>query len=811
MLASYLLSALRAIQRDPWHAAVNVGGLAVALAASLLIALYARRELSYENFIRDPSSVYRVEEVFAFPGRSVDHTTMSSYQVAEALSADLGDHLAVTTFTRRQAVIEAGGAKSRRLIAVGDEHFFDVLDLPIIAGDGAAAMKEPGAILLGRQVARELLGADPAEALGRILRLNGADVRVAAVLEDPPANTDHPVDIMVSVATQAFAPPPQLAANWGAVGAEIFIRIKSVMSSEAVAAALPGVVARHKPPSFSMGVTLKLRPLTALHLAGGPGPRISNANRIALGALGGTAAFLIFIACFSYINLATARSFLRAREAGLRKVMGGRAADLAAQFMMESTLIAATAFALALVASAALLPVFGNLVGRRFGLSDLADPMFMAAAAGLLTFVALLAGAYPAVVLASQKPVDLVRSKQGGSSGVLRIGIVTLQFGLTSALLIAAVVAFAQLLYLRNFDLGFARSGLLVIRMGPDQVADGRDRVLREELAKSPLFSGATWSSAAPGTPYAYYLGLQRPGDDSGSAPSVFNLSVGSQFFDVYGVKPLAGRVFSDDLDIDRMASPSQDQPVAHAPAVLTASAASFLGFRSPEDAVGKELILPAPAGQTDLTIVGVVPDFYFDLGRQARSPTVFFPWGRAEQNPGEVTARVKPGAAGAAVAEARAIWSGLFPDETLTFQFIEDRIAQANTDDDRQSRLFGFFSGLALLVSCLGLFALASFVAARRTHEIAVRKVLGASTPGVVRLLLWDFAKPVLLANVIAWPLAYAMVTPWLARFPYHIKLSPWLFLGVSALSLLVAMLTISTRSIAAARARPAIVLRTE
>jgi putative ABC transport system permease protein len=817
MLGSYVTSAIRALQRDPWHAAVNIAGLAIALAASLLIALYVRHEVSYENFITEPERVFRVETEMGAPGRPLGRFVLTAYQVAEALEADLDGQVTVTRLVRSEGVVDTDRGRSRRPIHVGDERLFEVLDLPVALGDAAAAMAEPGAVLLSRRAARQLFGEEAAseqtlgQVLGRTLRINGADVHVAAILEDPPANTDRPVDILGSIATPALDVPPWQVEAWGVPVAETFVRLEGAAQAATIAATLPDVVARHMPSRFNFDLALGLRPLRELHFVQGSSVIASNANVITMGALVSTGAFLIFIACFSYVNLATARSLLRLKEVGLRKIMGGRASGLALQFLVESALVTSVAFVLAVAAAAAALPVFGNLVGRSLELGDLARPGQLAAAAGLFAFVALAAGAYPALALASRKPVDLVRAKRSNGGKLLRTGIVSLQFGLTSALMIAATVAFAQLAHLRNLELGFEKSGLLVIPVALDQVVDGRDQVLRERLEASPAFAGVTWSQGAPGSAYGDMVPLARPGDEPGAETLVMDLSVEPQFFDVYRVELLAGRLFSDDLALDRGAWPSPDQPTVRSNVILSESALPLLGFRSPGEAVGQELTASIPNGRVDYTVVGVVSDIHFRLGRAARDPIAFLPQLLAGGIPGEITARVRPGAAAEAVAQAQAVWSELYPDEALSFEFLEDRISRINALDDRQSKLFGFFAGLALFVACLGLFALASFVAARRAFEVAVRKVLGASTLGVTRLLMWDFAKPVLLANVIAWPLAYVLVSPWLARFPYRIELSPAYFLGVSALSLLVAMITVVARTWKTARTRPALVLRTE
>jgi putative ABC transport system permease protein len=813
LIGSYFKTAVRAIARDRFHAAINVIGLSVALAAALLIGVYVRHELSYENFITEPDRVYRVEADYTLPGQTMDRWAVSPYPVPELLEADYGEQVTATRLSQRNLVLTADGERFRRAVHIADENFFAVIDLPVVAGDAAAAMREPGSLILSRQTAVQLFGTE--DAIGRTLQINGTtDLAVAAILEDAPSNTQFEIEILGSIASMAFAYPPQMSTNWGNVVQETFVRLHDGAQGDAIAADMPAFVARHKPGNFNFTVDLNLRPLRQLHLAASPDGKVSSRNSVALGALAATGAFLIFIACFSYMNLATARSLLRIKEVGLRKILGGRSHHLAFQFLAEAAVITALAFLIGAVFAAILMRPFARLVDRELRILDMADPVFIAAALGLIVIVSIGAGAYPALVLASRKPIALFQGKRGagGAGGLLRTGIVSIQFGMTAALMIAAVVVFAQINYLRNIDLGFEERGLLMIPIFPDLGQEGRGDLFREQLAQSPYIESVAGGGTTPTPAYELYMPLSKPGDAPGTEQSVLNVTVGDQFFDVYSVAPVAGRVFSDDPTQDVFRQPTPDQPEGQGPMVLSASAVPFLGLGQLEEAVGKELIFSNAQGTRILfSVIGVVPDLHFRLGRQEMMPMVFLPRPPGTGGIGEITARVRAGAFQAGIEDAQRIWAEIFPEEAMTYQFLEDRIAAANADDERQSGLFAFFAVLALFVACVGLFALSSFVVARRTYEVAVRKTIGASTASVTRLLMWDFAKPVLLANLIAWPIAWLIARAWLERFPERIALSPVFFLGVSAAALIVAMLTILARTLRSARVHPAIVLRSE
>jgi putative ABC transport system permease protein len=813
MIGSYFKTAVRSIARDKFHATINVIGLSVALAAALLIGVYVRHELSYENFITEPDRVYRVEADYTLPGQTMDRWAVSPYPLPELFETDYGERVTATRLTQRGVVLTADGERFRRTVHIGDENFFDVIDLPVAAGDARAALREPGSIILSRQTAVQLFGTE--DAIGRTLQINDTtDLTVAAILEDAPSNTQFEIEMLGSIASMPFAYPPAMSTNWGNVVQETFIRLHDGAQADAIAADMPAFVARHKSTNFNFTVDLNLRPLRQLHLAASPDGKVSSRNSVALAALAATGAFLIFIACFSYMNLATARSLLRIKEVGLRKILGGRSHHLAFQFLAESAVITALAFVIGAIFAALLMRPFARLVDRELRIVDMADPVFVGAVLGLIAIVSLGAGAYPALVLASRKPISLFQGKRGAGSGggLLRTGIVSIQFGMTAALMIAAVVVFAQINYLRNIDLGFEERELLMIQIFPDLGQEGRGDVFRERLGQSPYIASVSGGGTTPRPAYELYMPLAKPGVAPGAEQSVLNVTVGDHFFDVYGVAPVVGRVFSDDPTQDVFRQPTPDQPDGQGPLVISASAVPFLGLGEPRDAVGQELVANLSGGNRILfTVIGVVPDIHFRLGRQEMMPMVFLPRPPGTAGLGEITARVRPGASQAAIEDAQRIWGEMFPEETMTYEFLEDRIAAANADDERQSGLFAFFAVLALFVACLGLFALSSFVVARRTYEVAVRKTIGASTGSVTRLLMWDFAKPVLLANLIAWPIAWLIARAWLARFPERIELSPAFFVGVSAAALAVAMLTIFSRALRASRAHPATVLRSE
>ena len=809
MFASYVTSALRALKRDRFHAALNISGLAVSLAAALLIALYIQHELSYDDFFTKPDRVYRVEVTYQNKGQPVIHFNGSASPAKEALEAEFPDQLIATSLFREGDIVSAGDKHVREGIWFADSELFNVLDLPVIAGDADAALTEPGNVVISKSMALELFGTT--DAIGKTLRLaSDLDLRVSAIIADMPTNSHLP-EIKILASKELPLSPTQhpWGKSWGNSLGPAYIRLKDGVRVEDVASRLRGMVDRRVPDDVKdfTTVSLSLRPLRDIHLFAGEGNYVSDSNATAVYALGGTAAFLILIACFNYINLMTARALLRIKEVGMRKILGGTTPQLIGQFMGETLATTLLAFALAIGLAALFLPVFATLVGRDLSFAALLSPGFLAFSIGLLVFVSLAAGVYPSLVLASSKPVKLFHSQQNSAGGrnLLRSLMVGVQFSLTVGLIIAAAVVFSQVTYLKNIDLGFQKEDILVVNFTPVMDEWQRGQTYRERLEQSPYIVNVSGANSPPRAGYESNSLLSKPGDPTHQNLAVQMANVGDAFFDVMGIQPIAGRVFSPEFS--DTTGPAAKGEVHPGTLIISKSAVRYLGFKSPEDAVGS-IVSGLLFGPADHKIIGVVPDIHFRLARAPQKPMAYY---SAPAMFFSTLARVAPGGSQAALDYARKTWQEMFPEQPFSYSFLEDGIVRANADDDRQSKLFAFFTGLAIVVACLGLFGLASFVAARRTQEIAVRKVLGASTANVARLLLWDFAKPVLLANIVAWPIAWLLMRQWLDGFAYRVDLSPVFFVGASAMGLGIALLTVMSRTLKAAGTRPAAALKYE
>lgn len=806
MLGSYLRAAFRALVRDRFHAALNIIGLAVSLGAALLIAAYVRHELSYERFIAGADRVHRVEIVYANKGQQAIHLAQSPGLTAETLRTEFPQWLIATSLDVAEALVTVDGRTTRMPVAFGDEFLFDVIDLPVVSGNPRAALTQPGEALVSRTMALRLFGT--AQAIGRSLRLgSSSELRVAGILEDLPQATHlRNIDLLVSRQTQEW-PNARLANSWGIPVGATYIRLREGATAEEVARQLPGLVRRRAPQSANSSYSLTLRPLTEIHLSAGEGATISNHNQTMLQALMATAILLILIACFNYVNLASARGQLRMREAGIRRVLGSKTWQLVIQHQIETLVITLLAFVLAVAMARTALPVFGNLVGRQLSLSSLLTPASVSGIVTLLLIVSAAAGAYPAIRLACSSPAILTSSRvASGSGSFARSLMVGLQFGITVALIIAASVVHAQVSYLRNIDPGFDRQGLLIIRNMPTRADAPRGQAYLDAMRQSPYVLGAAAALAAPDPAYEGNMFFRRPGAPESALLGLQDLQVSHGYFELLGIKPVAGRLFSPDFNdvVDLYGDP----PSSRGSIVISESAVPLYRFGSPEQAIGQVLQAEWNRRWIDYTVIGVVPDIHLRLAQAPRKPADYM---LVLDNLRTGLLRVAPGAYQQALAQARETWSRMFPATPFAYEFLDDLIDRTTADQTRLSALFAFFTALGILIACLGVFGLASYVTARRAREIAIRKVLGASTVRIAGLLIWDFAKPVVVASLIAWPVAGMLMSRWLAGFAYRIDLGPRYFLGASALALLVMLLVVMARALQAARARPVMALRTD
>jgi len=803
-----LLSLYRSLVRHKLYAALNIGGLAVGIAVFLVLGLYVRFETGYEKWLPDYDKVYVVQTVWTMQDSPANGTyawTMGGLidQMREDFPGVIGARI---NGGDRGGTILAKGRATTVNSAQVDSNFFQVVPLPLVAGDRASALAQPGNVAIDETTARTYFG--DRNPIGQTLVVSMDKVRtyrVSAVFRDLPKNTDFKLSVLMPL-TREMA--NQYWYHWGSSSLRTVLRFDTPAAARAFEGKLNAFVDRRGKELADPGGKpsdvqhLQLLPLADLHLE--PQGQDSSNAKMTIVTLGLVGVLTLLIAVINYVNLATARAGLRAREVAMRKVLGADRGVLIRQFLGEAVLTVAIAALCGLILAELGLPIV-NAAG---GLALTIPYGTVVPGLALLTvIVGLLAGVYPAILL-SRFPAAAVlasaRSPGGGRAGTrTRELLVIGQFGLAIAFMIGTAILVAQTRHVRLTDLGFERTSLLVLpAMADSAVPDDRKSTILTAIRALPQVKDATIANAAiGGSGESNNTNVPLPGV-VGPGPSLSWVMVSPRFFETHGARLLAGRWFDDAHGAD---DTTGRKAADGANIVINRRALTPLRFRTPQEAIGKTL-----GGDRPRTIIGVVEDLRFDSPRNPLAATYYVYTRRPAETIGTsvVTIRVA-GDPRVTLKRLRDLWQLMVPQVPFDAKTADDRLADFYEADDRATRLFGIGAGLAVLIGCVGLWGLASFNTQRRVKEIGIRKTLGASSAAIVKLLVGQFLRPVILANLLAWPLAYVAMRTWLAGFEDRISLSPLYFLAATALALTIAVLTVLGQSLRASRAAPAWALR--
>ncbi|HLY07155.1 MAG TPA: ABC transporter permease [Rhizomicrobium sp.] len=811
MFRNYLVTAMRNFTRHKLYGFINIAGLAVGLACAIFIVLFLRDELSWNNWIPGSANVWRVETTLAFPGSPAEREATAPFPLGAAIQAGIPDVEAAARLVPEDMTVKSGDRQFPETVAYVDPGFFAVVQLPFLRGDARKVLGGPESVVLTESTARKYFGA--ADPVGRTLTVGGKyPLTVTGILRDPPHNSDFQDQIYVSNRSKSdgFGDKQE----WFSPESYTYARMLPGASPANVIAKAQGILRRDADPSVYTRTSVtgdrivqtRLVPLHTVHLVGDENGYHEAGSWRTVYGFAGIAALILAIACFNFTNLATARATLRARETGLRKVVGAKRIQLVVQFLGESVLTVALALLLALAVVEILLPAYDGFLGRPISFSGLQDWPLMLGFAGAAVLTGLFAGIYPALVLSGFRPVAVLHpgAKGRAGSGLLRTGLVVLQFAISIGLGVAALVVFAQIRYAHEIDLGFDRDNMVVLE-GADDLTEAARQSLMHRLAASPNVVGTTESSAAPF--HGLWQGIDAVIPGSAQASSLRILTVTPDFFRVYGMKLLSGRLLSTARggDVSTAPSRSSDSVTSGENVLINAAAARQMNL-TPESAPG-HMVRVGPL-RVPVRIVGVVADAKFYGVRQTADPTIYV------DRPGEflvISVRVKAGHIQPALADIDRAWRDFAPTIAVRRHFLDDSFDRMFASAAQQGAMFGIFVGIAIFIACLGLFGLAAFTAERRTKEIGIRKAFGARTPDIVRLLLWQFSLPVLIANVIAWPVAYYYLHGWLESYAYRIALDPLYFAAAGGAALLIAWITVAGHAVRVARANPVHALRYE
>ena len=828
MFRNYLVIALRNIVRHKLYSFINIAGLAVGLTCVILIALFVRDELSYDTWIQGSDRLYRVELTFHPPGRPDQPVGQTSMPVPLAMRDQIPEVRAVTRLALENMAMTVGDQSFSERVSVVDPNFLQVIALPLVEGDPRTVLANPESVVLSQSMARKYFGdADP---IGKTISTlkppceptapscdnSSVPLKVTGVMRDLPHNTQLYADMLVPNTSIVDRVDQDAKHCWVCNNRTFgYVVLAPGADPERILAKFTPIVDRSVDLSAFTTVKIagsklmevRLVPFRDVHLTTdqyfGMKPAGSWTTLYGLGAIG---LLILLVACFNFMNLATARATMRAREISLRKCVGARRVQLMIQFLGESVVVALIALVLALALTEVLLPVYGSFLQAPLTLNYLADWPLILAFAGIAVLAGLLAGLYPALVISGFRPAAVLRANQSGNpgSGALRTTLVVLQFAVSIGLGIAAVVVFQQIDYVRHLDLGFRRDHIVIT--GTNRLSPQGMKAFADAVARGPGIIGVTRSSMVPFSGAENVLVVQKPGDPQIFTPTHY--AVTPEYFQLYDIKIIAGRGFSANRGEDvfnytgGLSAPDQEKNEGHN-VMVSAKMARTLGYE-PAAILGRTFIF----GKARMKVIGVTADTLIEGARTAVVPMVYV---YAPNYPQTFSIRIQDGKTTEAMAYIERTWHRFLPNIPTSHNFLDDSFERLYSADKRQGQMFAVFVAIAIVIACMGLFGLAAFTAGRRTKEIGIRKVFGARIRDVVFLLLWQFSIPVLIANLIAWPIAWYYLHGWLQGFSYRIALSPLYFLGAGTVALLIAWATVFSHARRVAGSNPIHALRYE
>ena len=817
MLQNYLAAALRNLLRNGVYAIINILGLALGFAAVILIALFVRDEYGFDRFIPDHDRIYNITEVIYPPGEGPLRIAVTASHIAAAMKLDFPEVEAVTRLGGGSAALRHGDIESANQVYWADPNFFDIFPLRAYAGNPREALRKPDALVLTRTAARRLFGRDAV--LGEPVELDRKfTLHVAAVLEDLPANTHLAPQIFapgiasystLSQYDQQNADPDSLRPE----NTYTYVKLKPGARVERLTAAMPEFALRHVPGTFAgkriaEAYRFNLIPLTQIQLQPGSIADMKTHGDVrTLETLIGIAVLTLFIAASNFVSMMTARAAGRALEVGVRKAAGATRRQIIVQFLGECLCYTALALLLAMLAVELILPMLNEFLQRDIVFDYVRQPLLGSALFAVWLVTGLAAGAYAAFVLSMFRPGAVLKGVVflPGGSGRLRQGLVVFQFGTLIALIVSTLTIQHQTEYAMQDRL----------RLPTDQIfvsVGGCPAAFRDGAAHTSGVLAASCSSGSALTYDRFSVTFESP---QGGSVAMRGAGVDYGFFELFAVKPIAGRLFAADRGEDDLLRASPDTGL-NPSFLINESAARALGYANPQSAVhqyrlwtrilgdlGHMKVSQAQSSQ----IIGVIPDFSVGSVRDVIEPTVYF---IDPQNFWFTVLKLDGRSIPETMQAVKALWART-QDKPFDGLFLSERVNELYADIQRQSKLFSVFSAIAVVSAAMGLLGLAVFTAERRTREIGLRKVMGASRWDILRFLGWQFARPVLWANVVAWPLAYICMHRWLEGFAYHVDLNPLVFVAASVLALLIALATVSGHALMVARTRPVEALRYE
>ena len=815
MFANYLKVAIRNLMKHKVYSLINIVGLATGMACCILILLYVRHELSYDDFHEHADRIFRVSrEWLNQDGTSSLHLGHVAPPIAPLLENDFPEieHAVRLTGGGRLLIGYDGKYFEEGDFFFADPEIFDVFTIQFVKGDPKTALANPNNVVITEEIAAKYFGEE--DPLNKTINVDGeGDLKVTGVMKRLPENSHFHVDFLASLKILEHIFGREAFEDWGSNNFATYILLEPGTDASRFETQFPAFIDRHltaarvretgEAPAEKLSLTniLHLWRLTDIHLHSHLDSEIApNSDIKNVYIFSSVAFFILLIACINFMNLATARSANRAKEVGLRKVVGAGRGRLIQQFLGESLILAFISLSLAVFLVSLLLTAFSNFTGKQLGLALNQNFSIVAALAVIALFVGIIAGSYPAFFLSRMRPVFVLKAGKGdsqGGHGTLRKGLVVFQFAISIILIISVGIVNNQLEFCRTKDLGLNKEQLVVLPASDEMIS--RYAAFKSRLLDHPNITGVTASKRVPSARLLDSSGA-RIVDGEESEPINFriaNVRVDHDFIDVYGMQIVAGRNFSTQFPTDSTAA-----------FILNETAAKRIGW-DPEEAVGK----PFGYGDREGRIIGVVKDFHYESLHVPITPVVLL---IRPDNFNSISIRIRQGhldQAAATIDFLQEIWQEYRPNFPFTYSFLDARYEQLYDSEHKLQQIFSAFSALGVFIGCLGLFGLASYTAQQRTREMGIRKTLGASVANLVVLQSGDFVRLVAVAILVSWPIGYFVMNRWLQDFAYRININSQLFTFIlaAALALVIALLTVSTQAIKAAMTNPVDSLRYE
>lgn len=801
MFRNYLLITFRQLRKNLLTSGLNIAGLATGIAVCLFITVWVQRELSYDNFHPDGDRIYRVVNTFTSESES-----FSQAPSGPALGARLPENLpeieAACRYFDGAGQLTVGDRQFfEDGIQIADSSFFYFFNFPLLQGLPGKVLSGPDQIVLTESLAKKYFGNyDP---VGQTVKYGEDEMlTVSGVAADPPSNSQIqfsailPMEYMYRYAEENFG-GFKIDEMWVGGWMYTYLRLRDAAEWKATEQRVNNVVAEHSKEAWennSMSYVYTLQPLRDIHLDSNnlrydlP----SNGSRARVWMFGTVGLMVLLLACINYMNLATAGALKRAKETGIRKVVGARRGELIRQFLTDSVTLVLISAGFGLLLFWLFLPAFSDLTEQRFSFPFSWSNLLL-----LLSFtlgLGLLSGIYPAFVLSAFKPVSILKGAfQRQPEGIwMRKGLVVFQFVTTMALIAGIIIIQQQMSYVQSKELGYQGDAVITVNYRGFETVDNRMETLRNELMKNPaiLQTSRHGGNVVGGLGNGWTTTENLEGEEVST--SAFNLYVDPDYFETYGMELVAGRFFSEDIPTDTMKA-----------VLVNEAAVRTFGWEKPENALGKRF----GKGEYARSVVGVVKDFHFEsLHKPVEALVLNF-----VQNSNFLSLRIDRSHVNDAVQHLETTWQRMIPNVPLDYAFVDNEVAEQYGNEQVAETLFTLFSSLSLFIACLGLFGLVSFMAEQKVKEIGIRKVLGASVPGIVALLSKDFLKLVFIAMLIAAPLAWYFMEQWLQDFAYRIDIRWWVFVLAGFAALTIALLTVGVRSLKAAFVNPVESLRSE